>query len=123
MRTTLLIVLVAGFASSAQCGEFTAQEQALLEKHLIMESYRPNEHSGHRIETVIGSKGSGPVLTLIFGMEDSEIAKKAGREVAALPPDVATKRLLAAAQSRYPGNAFFIQCFMNVSADSYNIGK
>ena len=123
MKTTLAILFIAGFAVSGHCGRFTPEEQALLQKHLVMEVYRPNEHSGHRIETITGSKGSGPVLTFVFGREDAQIAIRAGREVSTLPSDVAQRRLLAAAASRYPGHEFFIHCFMNVAADAYNSTK
>jgi hypothetical protein len=92
MKSRLVAILVAGFVTSAHCGQFTPQEQALLEKHLVAEVFRPNERSGHR-------------------------------EVTALPPEAAQKRLLAEAEARYHSTAFFIHCFMNVAADEYNSSK
>lgn len=122
MKTTLAILFIAGFAASAHCGNLTRQEQALLDKGLTMELYRPTERSGHRIEIITGSKGSGPVLAFVFGIEDAEAARKSGEQMAAMgySARVAEQHLLAAAGARYHDDNFFVHCFMHEASTAYN---
>jgi hypothetical protein len=73
--------------------KLTPEEQALLNKGAIMEMYEPNQHSRHfitRLESVIDGKtgkprkieNPQPVLCFVFGMEDAEVARKEGRNMA-----------------------------------------
>jgi hypothetical protein len=89
-------------------GEFSEQEQELLNRHMIMEIYAPSKHSGHEIW---GTKEKGFVLTFIFGSEDAAVARKLGREVAQLPSDTAEKQVRDVASKRYHGDPFLMRCF------------
>ena len=125
MNTKLTILLCAAFAVSAHCGQLSPEEQALFDRHLVVEVIRPGEHSGHHIETMTGSKGSGPALVFVFGQEDVEAARKSGLEMAAkgLGPDAAVQHLLAEAREKYHGDKFFTKCFMDEAANAYNSTK
>jgi hypothetical protein len=125
MKTKLAVLILAGFSVSAHCGELTAQEQALLNKGLFAERCDPSEHSGRHIETIHGSKGSGPALVVVFGQEDFERAKMAGQAMAAkgLTPDSAVQHLLAEANARYHGDKLFTKTFMDEAANAYNAQK
>ena len=118
-------VVVTGFAATGNCDEFTPAEQELIKKGLTMEAYRPNSEVGHEIETIHGSKGSGPILVFIFGRGAAEAARSAGHKAAAAgynAPD-AERVLLGQARTKYPNSAFFVQCFMREAATAYNAGK
>ena len=50
MKTTILLaIFLLAFASTAHGDDFTAEEQALLDKGATIQMYRPNEHSRHDI--------------------------------------------------------------------------
>jgi hypothetical protein len=87
-----------------------------------MEVIRPGEHSGHRIMTITGSKGSGPVLAFVFGMEDAQAARKAGRRMAAkgYAADVAERELLEEARAKYHGSNLFVKAYMFEASNAYN---
>ena len=90
-----------------------------------MEAYRPDSDVSHDIETVHGSKGSGPILVFIFDRAQAESAQSAGRKLAAAgytAPD-AERVLLQQANEKYPHSPFFIKCFMHEAADAFNAGK
>lgn len=125
MKRIVVILIFAGFTVSARCGQFTPEEQALVDKHLIIFVCLPNRHSGHKIGTFKGPNGNGPGLMFIFGMEDVETARRAGREMAekGYKPDEAVKHLLMEARVKYHGNQFFERYFMNAASDAYNATK
>jgi len=123
MKAIVVTILLAGFAAWARCGEFTPEEQALLDRHLVMEVHLPEQHSGHKIVTMTGPTGKrGPVLAVIFGKEDDAEAKRAGKIAAAMDPnpDAAVQSLLTQARKRYPHSPYFVKCYMDVAATAYN---
>ena len=118
-------LLVAGFATTGNCDEFTQAEQDLINRGLTMEVYRPDSGVSHEIETIHGSKGSGPILVFIFGRADAESARNAGHKLAAAG-DTATdaeRVLLQEANAKYPHRPFFVRCFMREASHAYNSGK
>ena len=128
-RSVLAIIavalVVAGLATRGNCDGFTPAEQELIKKGLTMEAYRPDSEVSHAIETIHGSKGSGPILVFIFGRGAAEAARSAGHKAAAAgynAPD-AERVLLGRARAKYPNSAFFLQCFMREAATAYNAGK
>jgi hypothetical protein len=125
MKRTLMAILVGGVVASAQCGQLTPEEQALMDRHMIVEVHLSEQPSGHKIVVIKGPKGSGPVLMFNFGREDDEIARKAGLEMASkgYPPQSAVNGLLVEARRRYPNSPFFVRCFMNEAANAYNSRK
>lgn len=118
MKRTLIAILIAGFPLSAQCGDFTPEEQGLLDRHMIMEVFAPTQHSGHCVRAPKGI----PVLIFVFGREDAEPARKEGAAlaVAGYKPDVAVQQLLVTARGKYPSDPFFVKCWMDVAANAYN---
>jgi hypothetical protein len=126
MNRSVLIVaaalVVASFATTGNCDGFTPAEQELINRGLTMEAYRPNSEASHEVETIHGSKGSGPILVFIFGRAEAEIAQSAGRKLAAAG-DTATdaeRVLLQEANAKYPHSPFFVKCFMHEAADAFN---
>lgn len=118
-------LLVAAFVTTGRCDGFTQAEQDLISRGLTMEAYRPDSEVNHEIETIHGSKASGPVLVFIFGRADAESARSAGREVAAAG-DTATDaehQLLQEANAKYPHRPFFVRCFMYEASNAFNSGK
>ena len=118
-------VVLTGLTTRGNCDGFAPAEQELIKKGLTMEAYRPDSEVSHEIETIHGSKGSGPVVVLIFGRVEAEAARSAGHKAAAAgynAPD-AERVLLGRARAKYPNSAFFLQCFMREAAAAYNAGK
>ena len=128
-RSVLAIIavalVVAGLATRGNCDGFTPAEQELIKKGLTMEAYRRDSEVSHEIETIHGSKGSGPVVVLIFGRVEAEAARSAGHKAAAAgynAPD-AERELLGQARVKYPRSPFFVQCYLREAATAYNTGK
>ena len=118
-------VVVTGFAATGNCDEFTPAEQELIKKGLTMEAYRPDSEVSHEVETIHGSKGSGPILVFIFGRGAAEAARSAGHKAATAgynAPD-AERVLLGQARAKCPRSPFFVQCFMREAATVYNARK
>ena len=115
-------LLVAAFATTGKCGGFAPAEQELINRGLTMEAYRPNSEVNHEIETIHGSKGSGPILVFIFGRAEAESARSAGRRLAAAGNTAtdAERELLQEANAKYPHSPFFVKCFMHEAADAFN---
>jgi hypothetical protein len=124
-RSVLVALLVAGFGATGKCGGFTPAEQDLINRGLTMEVYRPDSEVSHDIETIHGSKGSGPILVFIFDRADAESARKAGRNLAlaGIPAKDAEGSLLREANAKYPNKPFFVKCFMHEAAAAFNAGK
>ena len=128
-RSVLAIIAVAvvvtGLATRGNCDGFTPAEQELIKKGLTMEAYRPDSEVSHEIETIHGSKGSGPILVFIFGRGAAEAARSAGHKAAAAGYNApaAERILLQEANAKYPHSPFFVQCYMREAATAYNAGK
>jgi hypothetical protein len=120
-----VVLLVAVFAATENGDGFTQAEQDLINRGLTMEVYRPDSAVSHEIETIHGSKGSGPILVFIFCRADAEAARKAGHNLAAagVTATDAERALLQAANAKYPQRPFFVRCFMREAAHAYNAGK
>jgi hypothetical protein len=118
-------LLVAGFATTGKCDGFTPAEHDLINRGLTMEAYRPDSEVSHEIETIHGSKGSGPILVFIFNRADAESARRAGRNLAlaGIPAKDAERSLLQQANAKYPNKPFFVKCFMHEAASAFNEGK
>jgi hypothetical protein len=125
MKSKLAFFVTVGLAAKAFGGGFTPEEQALIARGLVMEVRRLDQHSGHEIDIIHGSKGSGPVEVFIFGMEDAALARKAGLEMSqkGYGPDEAVKHLLAEARARYGDRRMFVKFWMDEAANSYNATK
>jgi hypothetical protein len=118
-------LLVVGFAATGNCDGFTQAEQDLINRGLTMEAYRPESEVSHEIETIHGSKGSGPILVIIFGRAEAESARNAGHKLAAAGRTAtdAERVLLQEANAKYPYRPFFVRCFMREASHAYNSGK
>ena len=121
----IVVALLAGFAAKGNGGGFTQAEQDLINQNLTMEVYRPDSEASHKIETVHGAKGSGPILVFIFGRAEAESARNAGHKLAAAGYTAtdAERVLLQEANEKYPRSPFFIKCFMHEAASAFNAGK
>ena len=121
----VVAVLVAGFAAKGNGGGLTQAEQDLINRNLTMEVYRPDSEVSHKIETVHGAKGSGPILVFIFGRAAAEAARNAGHKWAAAGYTTtdAERVLLQEANAKYPHSPFFVKCFMTEAAGAFNAGK
>jgi len=137
-RSLRLLLISAAFCvalSSSKADKFTREEQALLDKNLTMEMYKPDEHSRHfvaHIDSVADpktgekrkiSKDAQGVLCFVFGMEDAQPARAQGRSMAEChySPEQAHEFLFAQGWDKYH-DRFFIRCYVQEGEAAYNAG-
>ena len=129
-----LLIMAAAFItlSSSKAGNFTKEEQALLDKNRTMEMYKPDEHSRHfiaRIESAADpktgekrkiSKDAQAVLCFVFGMEDAQPAREQGRSMAEshYSPEQAHEFLFAQGWDKYH-DRFFTRCYVQEGETAY----
>jgi hypothetical protein len=129
----LLLITAASFLAigSSQADKFTKEEQALLNKNLTMEMYKPDEHSRHFIgnisstdprtdkERAVPTK-SQPVVCFVFGMEDAKPARDEGRSMAECKytPQQAHEFLFAQGWDKYH-DRFFTRCYVQEGEAAY----
>ena len=110
----------------------TSEEQALFDKGLVMQTYNPDEHSGHfitRVDAVKDGKtgkerkieSPKALLCFVFGKEDAEPARKEGRSIAESHHDrsQAEQSLFAHGQEKYH-DRFFTRCYVQEGLDAYD---
>ena len=124
MKTLILCLLL---SLTAYADDFTAEEQALLDKGATMEMYQPNEHSRHFI-TGIRAEGKAheketpqPVLCFVFGMEDVTPAREEGKSMAEAhyTRSQAEQFLFAQGWDKYH-DRFFTRCYVQEGEDAYD---
>jgi hypothetical protein len=117
---------------SVDGGEFTKEEQALLNKNQTMEMYKPDEHSRHfvaHIDSVADpktgekrkiSKDAQGVLCFVFGMEDAQPAREQGRSMAEChySSEQAHEFLFAQGWDKYH-DRFFTRCYVQEGEAAY----
>jgi hypothetical protein len=111
----------------------TREEQALVDKGLFMEMYKPDEHSRHFIAHIESAtdpqtgkprkiaKNSQAVVCFVFGIEDAEPARKEGQSMAECrySPSQAHEFLFAEGWDRYH-DRFFTRCYVQEGEDAYD---
>jgi hypothetical protein len=130
----LLLTTGAAFAAvaSSQADKFTKEEQALINKGMTMEMYKPEEHSRHfvaRIDSAtdpktgekrIISKDAQWIVCFVFGMEDAKPARDEGRSMAECKysPQQAHEFLFAEGWNKYH-DRFFTRCYVQEGESAY----
>ncbi|MBV9618764.1 MAG: hypothetical protein JO201_06090 [Verrucomicrobia bacterium] len=118
--------------ASGQADKFTKEEQALLDKNMIMQMYKPDEHSRHfvaRIDSATDpktgerrkiSKNAQAVLCFVFGMEDARPAREQGKSMAEshYSPQQAHEFLFAQGWDKYH-DRFFTRCYVQEGEVTY----
>jgi hypothetical protein len=110
----------------------TPEEQTLVDKGAVMQSYKPGEHSRHFITTLdsvtdpqTGEKrkidNPPKVICFVFGVEDAEPARKEGRRMAAAHYSRAKagQTLSKQAQDKYH-DRFFIRAYVQEGQNAYD---
>jgi hypothetical protein len=109
------------------------QEQALVNKGMTMEMYKPDEHSRHFVAHIYAvtdpktgktskmASNSRPVLCFVFGIEDAQPARNEGRSMAECQytPAQAHEFLFAEAWDKYH-DRFFTRCYVQEGENAYN---
>jgi hypothetical protein len=126
------MMAVAAFAlaiGNAQADDFadwhtswTAEERALQRRNLMMEMYRPTEHTGHTIlwMRVKGSNRS-KVLAFNFGIELGQEARAQGREMRGFnyTPAMAQQFLFAQGWDKFH-DRFYTRAYVQEGMAGYN---
>src|SRR6266852_9236087 len=119
--------------SFSKADKFTNEEQALLDKHRIMQMYKPDEHSRHFIAHIDSatdpktgekqkiSKDAQTVLCFVFGMEDAQPAREQGRSMAEFhySPSQAHEFLFAQGWDKYH-DRFFTRWYVQEGEKAYD---
>jgi len=123
---TLLTIMAVGLTAYAadeetfHQGPYSAAEQALVDRNLVMEMYRPTEPSGHMLGKmkVTGNTKPGDhsddVVIFNFGREDAEAAKSEGSSMATFnyTPALAEQFLFAEGWDKYHHDRFFTRAYI-----------
>lgn len=134
-RPLRLLAISAAFcvaASSSNADSFTKEEQALIKKNMVMQMYKPDEHSRHfvaQIESATDpktgekrkiSKDAKSVVCFVFGMEDAQPAREQGKSMAECKytPQQAHEFLFAQGWDKYH-DRFFTRCYVQEGENAY----
>jgi hypothetical protein len=125
---TLLTIMAAGLTAHAadeetfHKGPYSAAEQALVDRNLVMEMYQPTKPSGHMLgkmkitdTTKPGDNGhSDDVVIFNFAREDAEAAKDEGSSMATFnyTAALAEQFLFAEGWDRYHHDRFFTRAYI-----------
>ena len=131
----LLLITVPEISLKAggQLEQFTAEEQALVDKGAFIEVYKPSEHSRHFIAHIDALKdgptgktrntpgASQTVVCFVFGIEDADPARKEGRSMAECnySRSQAHEFLFAQGWDKYH-DRFFTRCYVQEGEAAYD---
>jgi hypothetical protein len=128
-----LLITAASFAAidSSEAGKFTKEEQALINKGMTMQMYKPDEHSRHfvaHIDSATDPKTgkeravdkSQALVCFVFGMEDAQPAREQGKSMAEFhyTPQQAHEFLFAQGWDKYH-DRFFTRCYVQEGEEAY----
>jgi hypothetical protein len=128
----LLITAISLLAiGSTKADSFTKEEQALIKKNMVMQMYKPDEHTRHFIAQLesatdpkTGEKRTLPkdksVVCFVFGMEDAKPAREQGKSMAECNynPQQAHEFLFAQGWDKYH-DRFFTRCYVQEGEAAY----
>src|SRR5262249_60859427 len=110
----------------------TKEAQGLIKKNMVMEMYKPDEHSRHFIAHISKTdprtegtkkvaKDSPAVVCFVFGMEDAQPARDEGHSMAECKytPQQAHEFLFAEGWDKYH-DRFFTRCYVQEGENAYN---
>jgi hypothetical protein len=133
LQWTALLIATASLIplSSVRPDNLTKEEQALINKGMTMEMYKPDEHSRHFIAhisatdprtegTQKAAKNSPAVVCFVFGIEDAQPAREQGKSMAECKytPQQAHEFLFAQGWDKYH-DRFFTRCYVQEGEDAY----
>jgi len=133
-RIMILMAAVAfGLAAEARAGNLethtgslSAEEQGLYNKGAIVELYKPDQPSGHRVLFIRPSGGGTKTKVLVFnfGIEVATAARAEGRSMAErkYTPTMAEQFLLAQGWDKYR-DRFFTRAYVQEGLSAYERGK
>ena len=126
MTTTCFVAI-----DSSQADKFTKEEQALIDKNMVMQVYKPDEHSRHFVAHISKTdprtqgtqkvaKGSPAVVCFVFGIEDAQPARQEGESMAECKytPQQAHEFLFAQGWDKYH-DRFFTRCYLQEGENAY----
>lgn len=116
-KTMLIVTAVASLTIVNAKAALSPEEQTLFEKNLYMETYEPDQPTGHQI----GSIGGKPVLIFNFGIEDVKAARFEGRSMAQFHygREQAEQFLFAEGWDKYH-DRFFTRAYVQEGMEAYN---
>ena len=120
------------YSHTGNAESFTKEEQALINKGMTMEMYKPDEHSRHFIahidsvtdpktgETRKTAKNPQLLVCFVFGMEDARPARDEGKSMAEChyTHDQAHEFLFAQGWDKYH-DRFFTRCYVQEGENAY----
>ena len=135
MRKPLRLLTIAAvsltLADHSNAAGFSKEEQALINKGMTMQMYKPDEHSRHFIVHIasatdpktgkaINVNKSQPVLCFVFGLEDAQPAREQGKSMAEChyTASQAHEFLFAQAWDKYH-DRFFTRCYVQEGENAY----
>jgi len=135
LRTTqllLLTIILLGSAGTSNADSFTKEEQALIKKNMVMQMYKPDEHSRHfvaQLESATDpktgekrkiSKDARSVVCFVFGIEDAQPAREQGKSMAECKysSQQAHEFLFAQGWDKYH-DRFFTRCYVQEGENAY----
>ena len=135
MKTPLRLLIITAiyitWSDFSNATGFTKEEQALINKGMTMEMYKPDEHTRHFIAHITKTdprteatpqpaKNSPGVVCFVFGMEDAQPAREEGRSMAECKytPQQAHEFLFAEGWGKYH-DRFFTRCYLQEGEHAY----
>ena len=133
LEALLITTLFLTLPDSSKADSFTKEEQALVKKGMVIQMYKPDEHSRHFIAHIdsatdprTGKARNIPdkarsVVCFIFGIEDAQPAREQGRSMAEFhyTPQQAHEFLFAQGWDKYH-DRFFTRCYVQEGEDAYD---
>jgi hypothetical protein len=134
-KRPLRLILTSAIAfttiASTKADNFTKEEQALMKKNMVMQMYKPDEHSRHFVAQLSAtdprtgdkrkiSKDQQSVVCFVFGMEDAAPAREQGKSMAECKysPQQAHEFLFAQGWDKYH-DRFFTRCYVQEGESAY----
>lgn len=131
LRPLLITAISVVAIGSIKADSFTKEEQALIKKNLVMQMYKPDEHSRHFIAQLesatdpkTGERRKLPkdksVVCFVFGVEDAKPAREQGKSMAEFhyTPERAHEFLFAQGWDKYH-DRFFTRCYVQEGENAY----
>lgn len=133
-RPLRILAITAAFfvaLGSNRADSYTKEEQALIKKSMVMQMYKPDEHSRHFVAHIdsatdpkTGEKRNVPknaaVVCFVFGTEDAQPAREQGKSMAECKysPQQAHEFLFAQGYEKYH-DRFFTRCYVQEGEAAY----
>lgn len=131
LRLLAVTAICLTFPEIGNANSFSKEEQALINKGMTMEMYKPDEHSRHFIAHIASAtdpktgkalnvnKSQG-VVCFVFGMEDAKPARDEGKSMAEFKysPQQAHEFLFAEGWDKYH-DRFFTRCYVQEGESAY----